>query len=167
MRRYQIVLLNLASFAFAVLAFTFSLHAEDEHEHPSEGPHKGLLIELGDEEYHAEIVHDDKTYAVTVYILDSGAKKAVPIEAKEVFVNVKHEGKPEQFKLPASPDKSDPKGMCSRFSLKDEELCHHHDDPKASPMLRVKIKGKSFSGKIPAGHDHKHEDDDHKHEKKK
>ena len=29
------------------------------HAHPSEGPHHGDLIELGNEEYHAEILHDE------------------------------------------------------------------------------------------------------------
>ncbi len=45
----------------------------DVHSHPTEGPHHGTLIELGKEEYHAELVHDDKM--VTIYILDSAAKK--------------------------------------------------------------------------------------------
>ena len=34
---------------------------EHEHDHPSEGPHHGSLIELGKEAYHAELVHDEKT----------------------------------------------------------------------------------------------------------
>ena len=32
-------------------------HSEGDHEHPSEGPHGGDLIELGNEEYHAELIH--------------------------------------------------------------------------------------------------------------
>lgn len=30
-----------------------------EHAHPSEGPHGGDLIELGNEEYHAELIHPE------------------------------------------------------------------------------------------------------------
>ena len=52
----------------------------DVHAHPSEGPHHGTLVELGNEEFHAEVVHDDKS--VTVYVLDAGATKAVPIDAQ-------------------------------------------------------------------------------------
>ncbi len=73
----------------------------DVHSHPTEGPHHGTLIELGKEEYHAELVHDDKM--VTIYILDSAAKTAVPIDSLELVINLVHDGKPEQFKLAASP----------------------------------------------------------------
>lgn len=31
----------------------------EEHAHPSEGPHGGDLIELGNEEYHAELIHPE------------------------------------------------------------------------------------------------------------
>ena len=42
-------------------------HGDDAHAHPSEGPHGGDLIELGNEEFHAELVHphdhDDDAHA--------------------------------------------------------------------------------------------------------
>ena len=60
------------------------------HSHPSEGPHHGTLVELGKEEFHAELVHDAKS--VVIYILDSVAKNAVPIDASEVIVNLLHDG---------------------------------------------------------------------------
>ncbi len=45
---------------------------------------------------------------MTIYILDSAAKTAVPIDAQELVINLVHDGKPEQFKLAASPDAGDP-----------------------------------------------------------
>ena len=81
----------------------------DAHEHPSEGPHHGTLVELGKEEFHAEVVHAADT--ITVYILDAHAEKSVPIDATEVTINVLHEGKPEQYKLPATPDANDGVGQ--------------------------------------------------------
>jgi hypothetical protein len=75
--------------------------SEPEHAHASAGPHGGSLIELGEEEYHAELVHDDASGIVTVYLLDSAAKTAVPIDATEVVINLKHEGRGEQFKQQA------------------------------------------------------------------
>lgn len=33
--------------------------AHAEHAHPSEGPHHGDLVELGNEEFHAEVVHGE------------------------------------------------------------------------------------------------------------
>ncbi len=136
------------------------------HEHATQGPHKGTLIELGEEEYHGEIVLDEKTHLVTVYLLGSNAKDPVAIEATEVVINLKHGDKPEQFKLKAAPLKTDPKSKSSRFAVKDEELVEdlHH----AQAQLRVKISGKSFMGKIALGdHDHDHADHDHGKTKKK
>lgn len=130
---------------------------KDEHAHSEKGPHGGPIIELGEEEYHAEIVLEDKTDTVTIYVLSSNAKDAVPIDAPEVVINLKHGNKPEQFKLKASPMKIDPKGKSSRFALKSQDLMHdlHHDN--ADARLRLKIAGKSYSGKIAAGH-HDHAD---------
>lgn len=141
------------------------------HEHPTAGPHGGELIELGDEEYHAELVHDDKADEVTLYILDAKAKNAVPIEAKELVINLKHDGKPEQHKLAAAPLESDGAGKSSRFVAKgnadlNEDL-EHHD---AEARLQVTINGASFTGKIEHHHeegDHKDHDHDHDHKNEK
>jgi len=130
----------------------------DTHAHPSEGPHHGALIELGDDEFHAEFVHDDKS--VTIYILDSAAKKAVPIDATGLTINVMHDGKPEQFKVPASPDAGDPSGKSSRFTLADAELAAHLDDEAAAPKLSITIGGKAYKGEIHHDHD---SHDDHNH----
>ncbi|HQZ69109.1 MAG TPA: hypothetical protein PLY87_28675, partial [Planctomycetaceae bacterium] len=62
-------------------------HEGHDHAHPSEGPHHGDLVELGNEEFHAEVVHGEAG-SVTVYILDSAAKVAVPIDATELTINV-------------------------------------------------------------------------------
>ena len=127
------------------------------HLHPSEGPHHGILIELGKEEFHAELVHDAKS--VVIYILDSAAKNAVPIDASEVIVNLLHDGKPEQFKLAAIADAGDPNEKSSRFQSNDVELAMHIDDESASAKLSVSINGKAYRGVIShnhAGHDHAH-----------
>lgn len=124
------------------------------HEHPSEGPHHGSLIELGKEEFHAELVHDDKS--VTIYVLDSVAKNPVPVDVSEVVINVLHDGKPEQFKLAAAPQESDPSGKSSRFVANDPELASHLDDEAAAPKLAITISGKSYRGTITHEHDHAH-----------
>lgn len=128
------------------------------HAHPSEGPHHGDLVELGNEEYHAEIVHGDGG-EVTIYVLDSGATKAVPIDATEVVINMTHEGEAEQFKLPATPDAGDADGKSSRFSLKDEHLAEDLDAEGAVAKLVITINGKQYTGKI----EHDHEGHDHAH----
>lgn len=121
------------------------------HAHPSEGPHHGALVELGSEEYHAEIVHGEEG-RVTVYVLDSGAKQAVPIDAAEVTINLSRKGEAEQFTLPASPDEGDPADKASRFTLKDEHLAEDLDAEGATAKLVITINGKQYVAKIE--HDH-------------
>ena len=125
----------------------------DGHAHPTEGPHHGGLIELGNEEYHAELVHDDEAGTVTIYILDGAATTQVPIDATEITINVKHDGTPEQFSLAASPDANDPQGKSSRFLSSDAELAHHLDEEGAEPRLVLSINGKSYRGTIAHEHD--------------
>ena len=129
----------------------------DADDHPSEGPHHGELIELGNEAYHAELVHDDAAGSVTIYLLDSEAKKSVPIDTAELLVNLSHEGQAEQFKLAANPDVGDPPGMSSRFTSTDTELAEELDHSEAE--LVVMIGEKQFRGAI--AHDHDHEGPSH------
>ncbi len=74
--------------------------AEHAHAHVH-GPHDGELIELGDEEYHAELIHDDEAGKVTIYILDGAHEKAVPIEAGTITIKMVVNATPVEFKLGA------------------------------------------------------------------
>jgi hypothetical protein len=105
---------------------------------------------------------------VTIYILDGHAENAVPIDAAEVTINIPEEGQPEQFKLAASAQASDPAGKSSRFTSSGSELAEeleHHDDAQ----LSVSINGKQYRGQVAHehdhehGHDHEHEEGDHDH----
>lgn len=135
-------------------------HGPGGHDHPTEGPHHGSLIELGAEEYHAEMVHDEKAGTITIYVLDSAAKKAVPIEASEITINLKHDGRGEQFKLAAKPDQGDAEGKSSRYVSTDKELGEDLHGEDAEATLVLSINGKSYRGKIAHDHDHAH---DHAH----
>lgn len=142
-------------------------HGEEghaDHDHPSEGPHHGHLIELGEEEYHAELTHDDATGKVTIYLLDSGAKNSVPIAAEAVTINLVTDGKPKQFTLPAVADENDPAGKSSRFEVADEELHEALEAENAKGRLNITIEGKDYVGTIEhAAHgEHEHEEHDHK-----
>lgn len=133
-------------------------HSEHEHAHSDEGPHHGQLIELGKEEYHAEMLHDDLAHKITIYLLDGSAKKSVAIAEKELTLNIVADGKPQQFKLPAMPLSEDSAGQSSRFELTDQTLCEALDDPKTTGRLNITIAGKPYAGEV--SHDHEHE---HKH----
>lgn len=164
-----------AQAAYLVLAFSVSISgcsqgtsdesspqaaaSGDSHEHPKEGPHHGALIELGEEEYHAELVHDEHAGTVTMYLLDAAGKVAVPTDAAELTINLSHDGQSEQFGLPASPDAGDPPGQSSRFASGDPDLAEELDHEHADAQLVVTIGGKQFRGVV--AHDHDHDDHDH------
>jgi hypothetical protein len=141
-----------------------TVDAGHEHAHASAGPHGGSLIELGNEEYHAELVHDEAAGTVTIYVLDAAAKAAVPIDAVEVTINLKHEGRGEQFKLTASADQSDPQGKSSRFMSSDSELAADLDREDAEAQLALTINGKPYRGAIEHHHGHDEEQHEHAHE---
>jgi hypothetical protein len=130
-----------------------------EHaEHPHEGPHGGLLVEIGKEEYHVEVCHSDKTHAVTVYVLDSTAKKVVPIAEKQITINLIADGKPTQFDLPAKPMDGEPAGQSSRFELVDKTLTESHGAETAKARVKLSIGGQEYTGFIEA-----HEEGEHDH----
>jgi hypothetical protein len=122
-----------------------------------------VLVELGSEEYHAEVIHDDASGAVTVYLLDSSAKKPVASDATEITINLKHGDKPEQFKLAAHPQEGDTTGQSSRYAITDKELAEHLHEAATEPRLSLNIGGQPYSGAIPhedhAAHDHDHDHD--------
>lgn len=125
------------------------------HEHASEGPHHGALIELGKEDYHAELVHDEASDTVIVYILDGSAAKAVPTTAKQITINLRVAGKPQQFSLMAKPQPGDPEGSSSVFAAADKQLSQALDAAGAFGRLNAEIAGKVYVGKV-AGHTHTH-----------
>ena len=162
MIRTVLARLGLRSLPLAALclALTWAAAAPAApHEHPEKGPHGGPLLELGDEEYHVELLIDEKTDLVTAHVLDATGKKPVSIDAKDVAINLKHDKRSEQFKLAAAPDKGDKEGASSRFRLKSHELVEDLHDDKVDARLAVKIKGKSYNAKVALKHDHDH---DHK-----
>lgn len=130
----------------------------EELEHAETGPHGGELIELGNEEYHAELLHE--TEAV-VHLLDGEAKAAVATDAPEVVLNVSHDGNSEQFKLAASADASDPAGKASRFASNDAELIADLNEGHADVQLVVTVGGTQYRGALE--HDHEHEGEGHDH----
>lgn len=147
--------------ATATNSSTEPTHDHGDHAHPSEGPHHGDLVELGDEEFHGEVVHDDEAKTLTVYILDSAATEQVAIEAAELTINISHDGNPEQFTLAAVPEENDDNGKSSRFVSSEQELMKHLDNHDTKAQLVVKIEGKSYRGDI--HHSHDHESHDHAH----
>jgi len=141
------------------------LPVKDEHEHEhAAGPHDGQLIELGEEDYHAEVVHDHDANRITFYILDSKATGSVPVEQTELELKLVVDGKPQTFQIPAAPQEGET-GKTSRFETVDKELVEAlYHTPGAKPRITITIDGKQFIGEFEPeedheGHDHEHEED--------
>jgi hypothetical protein len=134
-----------------------------EHEHDHEGPHGGHIIELGTENHHAELTHDEESHRVGVYILDGAAKQAAPIAAESVTINVAQDGEPTQYILPAVAQDGDGEGGASYFELVSEPLCKivcgESEAKTTTARISININGKPFIGIIetdPHEHDHSH-----------
>ena len=126
-----------------------------DHSHES-GPNGGHLIELGEEEYHAELVFDEETRVTTIYVLDGNAKSPVPIKAEELELHLEGEGDEVELMFAASPLESDGEGMSSRFVLAADDLPESiKDEEEIKGHLHIEIDGKMFAGDIA----HEHEGD--------
>ena len=140
-------------------------HGDDAgHEHPTEGPHGGHLIELGDEEYHVELLHDENTHTVTVHLLDGPAKQTVAVPLAEITLQLFQEGQFVKYALKAVQGQGDAAGTASRFEIVDATLCDalgHGDETRG--RLQVTINGTPYTGTIEhTSHgDHDHEGHDH------
>jgi hypothetical protein len=129
-------------------------HAGHSHEH-AHGPHDGHLIELGAEQFHAELVFDPESRVTTIYLLGSDAETAHATEAAEIELHLEVDGSEVELTLAAAPQEGDPEGKSSRFQLpaeqlpeaiKDEEGFHGH--------VTIVVDGQEFKGEIT--HDHEH-----------
>lgn len=136
------------------------------HSHPTTGLHGGDLIELGNEEYHAELVHphdhghdaasrEDEAredapehIGVAVHILDDSASQPVAIEAADITLNLNHDGAPQQFKLAALPEDEDPQGKSSRFASADPGLLELFHEEEIEGVIVVTINGKQYRGQV-------------------
>lgn len=136
-------------------------HAGHVHEH---GPHGGHLIELGAEEFHAELVFDSNTRLTTIYLLGSDAHSPHAVDAAEVVLHLRVDGAEVELAAPAAPQEGDPEGNSSRFQLPAEQLPEAiRDEEGFHGHIRVVVDGRDLEGEIT--HDHDHGEHDHEMEK--
>ena len=122
----------------------------DDDDHPEEGPHGGKLIELGNEEYHAEIIHsDDKA---SVFLLDGSVKMGPSISEASLKLNLTHHGDAKQFVLDGVAQEGS-EGEYSEFTSSDEELLGLlKEDDHLDVAVVVEIKGVMFRGTLAHSH---------------
>ena len=133
---------------------------EHDHGHAAKGPHGGGIVELGEEEYHAEVVVDHDSESLAVYVLGKDAKTAEPVAATEISIAL--EGK-DPLTLKATPQADDGEGKASKFVIVDHDLVHVlMDTGFLHGDLRITIGDKPYLGHVDyhldgsshEGHDH-------------
>jgi len=129
------------------------------HSHDEEGPHGGALFALGNEEYHAELVLDEKQSQVTIVLLDGAAKEQVAIEAPHLLVNVRGGGAPRQYKLSPLYPEGQTTGPTAMYAAVGKTLMDDLHSHNAVAKLVVRLAGKPYSATL--HHDHDHGDHDH------
>lgn len=136
---------------------------EHDHEHGAKGPHGGGLIELGEEEYHAELVIDHDSHSLVVYVLGKDAKTPELVTATEITATP--EGK-EAVTLKATPQAGEAEGKTSKFAVENDDLVHALVEAKfVHGDLRITIGDKPYVGHIDYhldGSDHDHDHDEKK-----
>ncbi|HLX63587.1 MAG TPA: hypothetical protein VKX17_20120 [Planctomycetota bacterium] len=136
--------------AIAVM-FVFAAIFGSARAHEHHPPHKGTLVEFGEEFAHLELVIDQASGKITGYVLDGEAEKAVRISQKEIVINVMKAEKPgtgpsEAFSVTLAAQESalsgEKVGDTSEFAAQSDKL---KNLPVFDGTLAiVNVKGKDF-----------------------
>ncbi len=92
------------------------------HEH--EAPHGGMLVELGDEFAHVELVLDGASGRLTAFVLDGEAERSVRVSQPELAVQVRAAGREVRLvlKAVANPLTGESVGDSSEFAAEEPSL---------------------------------------------
>lgn len=126
---------------------------DHSHEHGEKGPHGGHMIELGrSHRYHAELVENDATESITIYILDTHMEE-LAIGQPSLSLSLTANGASHTFELTAV-TAAGATGS-SRFESADKglfQMLDQHGD--VAGKLRVTIDGTPYVGTLDHDHDH-------------
>lgn len=133
-------------FGLALIGLLGGLPANATMRDDHAGPHKGIVVEWGEEEYHPEIVVDQKAGTVTVYVYgthdDLHKKKLKAIDSKSLTLVLKTTPAT-TVKLEPAPEKDDPKGSSTKFTGKHNVFTK---DMKWEGTISGKVGTKPYSG---------------------
>ena len=128
------------------------------HLHYGAGPHGGMLLELGGEDFHAELVFDHDAHAVRIFLFKADAKTPLPSKTPAATLLLDNN---KTITLKALPLEGEADGMSSRFELIDEAFVHEVLDKNfLHGDLKVDIDGIPFKSHLDihfdnAKHEHK------------
>lgn len=134
-------------FGLALLGLLGGVATQAARADDHKGPHNGIVVEWGDEEYHPEIVVDQKAGTVTVYVYgnhdDLHKKKLKAIDAKSLTLVLKTSPAATTVKLDPAPEKDDPKGSSTKFTATNDVF---KKDMKWEGTISGKVGTKPYSG---------------------
>ena len=124
-----------------------------EAPHPEHGPNGGHIVELGEEEFHAEVAVD-KDRKLIVWLLDESMKAAKPVENGTVQILTKVDAKDVMLDLVAAPLEGETDGKCSRFELAADKLPGAVMDIEGlTGELMLKVGDKKLQNSLTGGHE--------------
>ncbi|MBW3541391.1 MAG: hypothetical protein KY476_14080 [Planctomycetes bacterium] len=128
-----------------------------EAEHATEGSHGGPVFDLGDHVAMVELVLDEVTRGLTVYVVDhDDVKKPYPVDAATARL-ILHSGEERTtIELEAMPQEGEAEGKASRFKATDELPASIEDVHDIDGELELRIDGKSITAVVEPG-EHEHE----------
>jgi len=128
--------------------------AKPKDDEPEEGPHKGVITEWGDHEYHVELVVDHGKKEARVYIYGPSHKlKPAPIPAETVKLSIK--SPPLQMELKPEKQPGDPEGKYTCYVGTNDALAKEQE---YEGSISAKFNGKPYAGDFsekPHHHDKK------------
>lgn len=129
--------------------------APPEHAHVH-GPNGGHIVELGEEEFHAEVAMDTSR-KLTVYLLDEAVKAAKPVDNGTLQITTKVDGNDVVLDLVAAPLDTEKDGKCSRFELAADKVPGAIMDIEGlTGDLSLKFGDKTLKTSLTEEHDHDH-----------
>ena len=132
---------------------------EGEHAHApgALGPQGGHVLELGEEQYHAEWTHEDLSGEIVIYLLDADIKQDVTTTAELITITTTIRGESQTYELAAdNQDQGDPPRP-TRFKTTNPNLltAQKQAGSGVKAEMRVIIDGTFFRGTFEK-HDHDH-----------
>ena len=125
-----------------------------EAAHPEHGPNGGHIVELGEEEFHAEVAVDIDRKLI-VWLLDESMKAAKPVENGTVQIMTKVDAKDVTLVLVAAPLEGEKDGKCSRFELGADQVPGGVMDIEGlTGDLSLKFGDKTLKNSLTGGHAH-------------
>lgn len=127
-----------------------------DHHHHDLGPHGGHVVELGEEEYHAEVVLDEATRKLTVYLFGADGTTPHAIAEPSLTVNLKVGEQPAALTLTAEAQDGEAEGQSSQFVLAEGLPEAIKDAEDLHGEVVVTIAAKQYRGAIAHDHGHAH-----------